>query len=130
MAEFEQRPTVGPPRTLFVILSEASKRLPAWLAPIPSMKRAATILMLAAMPASATDALTFCHRALAADLSKYSDDQFKTTLCSASKVYLQATKAGDHAASSACMKTIEKMMPEFAKRFPGRKPHEVVGRCE
>jgi hypothetical protein len=48
----------------------------------------------------------------------------------ASKVYQHAAKIGDHEATSACMKALEKMMPDFARRFPGRKPHEVVGRCE
>jgi hypothetical protein len=95
------------------------------------MKHALAILiLLAAGPASATDAMTFCHQALTADVSKYTDDQFKSTLCTASKVYLHAAKTGDHEATSTCMKAIDKMMPEFARRFPGRKPHEVVGRCE
>jgi len=87
------------------------------------------LLMLAATPASAAD-MTFCHQALAADVSKYTDDQYKSTLCMASKVYQHAAKIGDHEATSVCMKALEKMMPDFARRFPGRKPHEVVGRCE
>ena len=87
-------------------------------------------MLLAAELASATDAITFCNQALTADVSKYTDDQFKSTLCTASKVYLHASKAGDHKATSTCMKAIDMMMPEFARRFPGRKPHEVVGRCE
>jgi hypothetical protein len=52
-----------------------------------------------------------------------------STLCMASKVYQQAAKIGDHEATSACMNAMEKMMPDFARRFPGRKPHEVVGRA-
>lgn len=96
-----------------------------------NMKHAPAILMLlAAGPASATDAMTFCHQALTADVSKYTGSQFKNTICTASKVYLHASKAGDHEAMSTCMKAIDTMMPEFARRFPGRKPHEVVGRCE
>src|SRR5262245_37727337 len=94
------------------------------------MKRTLVILlMLAATPASAAD-MTLCHQALAADVSKYTDDQYKSTLCMASKVYQHAAKIGDHEATSVCMKALEKMMPDFARRFPGRKPHEVVGRCE
>jgi hypothetical protein len=88
------------------------------------------ILVLLAWPASATDAMTFCHQVLKADVSKYTNDQFKSRLCTASKVYLHGAKTGDHEATSACMKAMEMMLPEFARRFPGRKPHEVVGRCE
>jgi hypothetical protein len=87
-------------------------------------------LMLLATPASATDSVTLCHQALSADVLKYTDSQFKSTLCTASIVYQRAAKAGDHEAMSVCMKAIEKMIPDFARRFPGRKPHEVVGRCE
>jgi hypothetical protein len=47
----------------------------------------------------------------------------------ASKVYQHAAKTGDPEAMSVCMKALEKMMPDFARRFPGRKPHEVVGRA-
>ena len=94
------------------------------------MKRTlAILLMLAATPASAAD-MTLCHQALAADVSKYTDDQYKNTLCMASKVYQHAAKTGDHEATSVCMKAMEKMIPDFARRFPGRKPHEVVGPCE
>jgi hypothetical protein len=87
-------------------------------------------MLFAARPASATDAMTYCHQALTADVSKYTNEQFKSTLCTASKVYLQAAKTGEHEATSACMKAMKMMMPEFARRFPGRKPHEIVGRCE
>jgi hypothetical protein len=73
-------------------------------------------MLFAARPASATDAMTYCHQALTADVSKYT--------------YLQAAKTGEHEATSACMKAMKMMMPEFARRFPGRKPHEIVGRCE
>src|SRR5262249_53723647 len=89
----------------------------------------AILLLLAATPVSAAD-ITLCHQALAADVSNYTDAQYKSTLCMASKVYQHAAKTGDHEATSACMKAMEKMMPDFARRFPGRKPHEVVGRCE
>ena len=88
------------------------------------------ILILLATPVSATDAVTVCQQALTTDISKYTDNQFKSTLCTASIVYQRSAKTGDHAAMSACMKAIEKMLPDFARRFPGRKPHEVVGRCE
>jgi len=98
---------------------------------VRDMKQALAILMLlAAWPASATDAMTFCHQVSTADVSKYTNDQFKSRLCTASKVYLHAAKKSDHEATSACMKAMEMMLPEFARRFPGRKPHEVVGRCE
>jgi hypothetical protein len=98
---------------------------------IRNIKRTLAILMLlAATPASATDAMTFCRQELTADVAKYNDDEFKSTLCTASKMYVQAAKAGDNEASSACMKAMKMMKPEFARRFPGRKPHEVVGRCE
>jgi hypothetical protein len=94
------------------------------------MKRTlAILLILTATPASAAD-MTLCHQALAADVSKYTDDQYKSTLCMTSKMYQHAAKTGDHKATSACMKAMKKMMPDFARRFPGRKPHEVVGRCE
>ena len=86
--------------------------------------------ILLATPVSATDAVTVCQQALTTDISKYTDNQFKSTLCTASIVYQRSAKTGDHAAMSACMKAIEKMLPDFARRFPGRKPHEVVGRCE
>jgi hypothetical protein len=87
-------------------------------------------LMLLAMPASSADPVTLCHQALSADVLKYTDSQFKSALCTASIVYQRAAKAGDHEVMSVCMKAIEKMIPDFARRFPGRKPHEVVGRCE
>src|SRR5262249_7397604 len=75
------------------------------------MKRTLVILlMLAATPASAAD-MTLCHQALAADESKYTDDQYKSTLCMASKVYQHAAKIADHEATSVCMKALEKMMP-------------------
>ena len=89
----------------------------------------AILLLLAATPTSAAD-ITLCHQALAADVSNYTDALYKSTLCMASKVYQHAAKTGDHQATSACMKAMEKMMPDFVRRFPRRKPHEVVGRCE
>jgi hypothetical protein len=62
-----------------------------------NMKHALAILvLLAARPGSATDAMTFCHQVLTADVSKYTDDQFKSGLCAASKVCLHAAKTGDH----------------------------------
>ena len=84
-------------------------------------------MLLAARPASATEVMTFCHQSLTADVSKYTNDEFKSTLCTASKVYLRAAKTGDHEATSTCMKAMNLMMPEFAQRFPGRKPHEIWG---
>lgn len=110
--------------------TQYDKRRDSALVSVRNMKHALAILvLLAARPASATDAMTFCHQVLTADVSKYTDDQFKSRLCAASKVYLHAAKTGDHA-TSACMKAMKMMLPEFARRFPGRKPHEVVGRCE
>jgi hypothetical protein len=93
------------------------------------MKRTLVILLLAATPGSAAD-MTLCHHALAANVSKDTHEQYKGTLRMASKVYQQAAKIGDHEATSVYMKAMEKMMPDFARRFPGRKPHEVVGPCE
>ena len=76
-------------------------------------------LMLLAMPASSADPVTLCHRALSADVLKYTDSQFKSTLCTASIVYQRAAKAGDHEAMSVCMKAIEKMIPILLDGFRG-----------
>ncbi len=80
-------------------------------------------------PAISQDA-AFCFNvnrvAREASLRQYTDNQIENGLCMTSK--LAAQRAGSDA-GTLCMRAAEFMMIEFQRRFPGRAPNTVIGRC-
>jgi hypothetical protein len=83
--------------------------------------------------AANSQALTFCAMANQVDqglgLQRYSDDQIRNGLCMTSRELVKAMANNDTATEEACNVATVAMYREFVRRFPGRDPKSVIGRC-
>ena len=76
--------------------------------------------------AAADDYATFCSKAQRVEASTLTNEQYVKVLCMTSKIAVQAGRDGDTEAASSCMTAMERVMPDFDRRFPGQVPSDVV----
>ncbi|MBI3794276.1 MAG: hypothetical protein HY280_06055 [Nitrospinae bacterium] len=67
--------------------------------------------------------------AAAGMLRDYSDKQIENGLCMTSIEVVWAIGTDDSFKEDVCGQAAQYMMIEFNKRFPGRSPNEVIGKC-
>ncbi len=62
-------------------------------------------------------------------LKEYTDKQIENGLCMTSKEVLNAIVNDNPTKEAVCTTATEHMMREFLRRFPGREPSSVIGKC-
>lgn len=94
---------------------------------------AAISCLLCLVPNAAAPQAVFCSKIIevssSGGLAGMPDNLIENGTCMASREAVSAISKGDSAAEQLCVEATRRMMKEFARRFPGRDPSSVAGRC-